>query len=202
MNPTDLPFSPAADRNREPLLGVLRELLPANAEVIEIASGTGQHAQHFASAQPGWRWQPTEADEQLLNVIAARCADLPNVAAPWRLNVLDLPTLPAVDAVVAVNLIHIAPWQACTALMQLAAACLRPGGHLVLYGPFVVDGEPTAPSNLAFDADLRTRNREWGVRCLQDVVEAAQAGGLRFERRISMPANNLTVVFSAQGAGD
>lgn len=201
MSSADLPFSPAADRNRGPLLAALRELLPADAEVVEIASGTGQHAQAFAGAQPGWRWQPTEADERLLPVIAQRCSGLPNVAAPRRLDVMDRPALPAADAVVAINLIHIAPWPACQALMRLAADCLRAGGRLVLYGPFVVDGEPTAPSNLAFDADLRARNPAWGVRRLEDVVQAAGAEGLHLERRIAMPANNLTVVFASQVRG-
>jgi len=198
----DLPFSAAAQRNQGPILEVLQRVLPAEATVLEIASGTGQHAAHFAAAQPGWQWQPTDVEAAALSGIARRCADLPNVRAPLRLNVLD-PVWPlpmqSVDALYCANMLHIAPWPSCAALMHGAARHLAADGRLVLYGPYLVDGEPTAPSNLAFDADLRSRDPAWGLRRLTDVVDAAGAVGLVLERRVAMPANNLLLVFGRTG---
>lgn len=201
MDPTALPFSPAAQRNQAPILEVLRRVLPADARVLEVASGTGQHAAHFAAAQPGWQWQPTDADAAALPAIAARCNGLPNVLPALRLNVLEpWPPFPPArfEAVYCANLLHISPWATCAALMHGAAACLAPGGLLVLYGPYVVDGEPAAPSNLAFDADLRARDAQWGLRRLEDVMARARSAGLAFEERIAMPANNLTLLFRNQ----
>ena len=203
--PPDLPFSPAAERNQAPILDALQRLLPPVARVLEIASGTGQHAQHFAAAQPGWTWQPTEADEALLGAIDARCAGLANVRPARRLDVLDdawplgAADGAAYDAVYTANLLHISPWPICAALMRGAAAHLRAGGLLLVYGPFRVDGVPTAPSNEAFDADLRLRDARWGLRRLSDVQSQAAAAGLVWRQRLTMPANNLLVVFEATG---
>lgn len=160
MTHDELPFSAAADRNKAPILDVLRRVLPRTATVLEIAAGTGQHAAHFAAAEPGWTWQPTDADQAALRGIAGRCAGLPNIRPPLPLDVLALPWPAAAgfDAVYCANLLHISPWTSCAALMRGAAGQLAAGGLLVIYGPFHVDGEPVAPSNLAFDADLRTRD--------------------------------------------
>jgi len=193
-----LPFSPAAERNREPILAALRALLPTQAHVLEIASGTGQHAEHFAAAQPGWRWQPTDAEPASLPAIVARTSRLANVSPARLLDVLHWPPLPGLapfDAVYCANMIHIAPWAACPALMQGAARVLAPGGMLALYGPFLLDDTTNAPSNLAFDADLRQRNPAWGVRRLVDVVQQAEAAGLALTQRTEMPANNLLLAF-------
>jgi len=156
MNDDELPFSAAAERNRAPILEVLERVLPPHATVLEVASGSGQHAAHFAAAQPGWTWQPTEADASLLPALAARCAALATVGAPLRLDVLAQPW-PAVlgrfDAVYCANLLHIAPWSTCAALMAGAAAHLVAGGALVIYGPFLEEGVPTSPGNRAFDAE-------------------------------------------------
>jgi len=203
MENDELAYSPAAERNKAPILGVLRHVLPPEAAVLEIASGTGQHAAHFAASQPGWQWQPTEADATALAAIAARCAALPNVRPPVRLDVLAPewpPGLGRFDAVYCANMLHISPWQTCAALMQGAARHVRPGGLLVLYGPYLVDDEPAAPSNLAFDADLRARDATWGLRRLAEVVDKAQSAGLAFEQRFDLPANNLALVFR-RGAG-
>lgn len=192
------PFSAAAERNKGPILDILEALLPPVASVLEIASGTGQHAAHFATAHPQWSWQPSEADDSLLPGIAQRCAGLDNVRPPLGLDVLSHPWPLAssqFDAIYCANMLHICAWPTCLALMRGAASALVAGGRLVLYGPFLVDGEPTAASNLAFDADLRARNPDWGIRLLGEVVKEARAAGLAFERRFSMPANNLTVVF-------
>jgi SAM-dependent methyltransferase len=193
----ELPCSPAAERNKAPILEVLRLALPPEAVVLEIASGTGQHAAHFARSQPSWQWQPTEADATALAAIAARCAAVPNVRPPVLLDVLSSdwpPGLGGFDAVYCANLLHISPWQTCAALMQGASRHLLPGGLLVLYGPCFIDGEPTAPSNLAFDANLRARNPSWGIRRLADVADQARAAGLALEHRFDLPANNLALV--------
>jgi SAM-dependent methyltransferase len=196
-----LPFSAAAQRNAGPILDVLRSELPDTARVLEIASGTGQHAAHFAAAQPLWHWRPTDGDAASLPTIAQRCAPWPQVLAPVQLDVLAPwpEALGRFDAVMCANMLHISPWATCAALMRGAAAHLQPGGALVLYGPYLVDGEPTAPGNLAFDADLRQRNPAWGIRRLADVVQRAQAAGLHLARRVDMPANNLSLVFRIAG---
>ncbi len=197
MAESGLPFSAAAERNQAPILAVLRELLPGPARVLEIAAGTGQHAAYIAAARPDWDWQPTDADRRALPGIAARVAGLSSPRPPLALDVLADPWpvgAQSFDAVYCANLVHISPWACCAALMRGAARCLVPGGMLVLYGPYLVDGEPTAPGNLAFDAELRARDPAWGLRRLADVVREGEAAGLVFERRVAMPANNLTLV--------
>jgi SAM-dependent methyltransferase len=187
MMPDALPFSPAAERNKAPVLGVLSQVLPGSARVLEIASGTGQHAAHFATSQPGWQWQPTDADEAALSGIAARCSGL---AAAWPA------ALGRFDAIYCANMLHISPWPTCEALMQGASRHLvEGGGVLVVYGPFIVDGEPTTQSNLAFDASLRARDPAWGLRRLAEVEAQAHRAGLALQRRFDMPANNLMLVF-------
>ena len=200
--PPRLLHSPAAERNQAPILDVLRRLLPPSGSALEIAAGSGQHAAHFAAALPGWRWQPTDADPAALASIAARCNGLANVAPPLRLDLLDAatahwPGLPGpFDLVYCANLLHIAPWLACAALMHGAARCLAPDGALVVYGPFLEDDVATAASNLAFDADLRSRDAAWGLRRLADVTAEARAAGLELRERVAMPANNLALVFA------
>ncbi|HEV8690503.1 MAG TPA: DUF938 domain-containing protein [Ideonella sp.] len=194
----ELPFSPAAERNKAPILAVLRQVLPAEAAVLEIASGTGQHAAHFAASQPGWTWQPSDAEAAALPAIARRCAGLANVRPAVHLDVLASPwpsSLGRYDALYCANMLHISPWATCAALMRGAASHLTAQGQLVLYGPLIVDSEATAPSNLAFDADLKARDPRWGLRHLAEVAAEAAAQGLAFERRFDMPANNLVLVF-------
>ena len=199
-----LPHSPAAERNQGPILAVLRGLLGARGRALEIASGTGQHAAHFAAALPGWRWQPTDVDDASFGAIRgwARQAGAANVARPRRLDVRDAPWpsdgapfTKAFDLIHAANLLHISPWPCCAALMAGAARHLAPGGRLVVYGPFIEAEVPTAPSNLAFDADLRRRDPAWGLRQLDEVVRQARAAGLALRQRHALPANNLLLVF-------
>lgn len=194
------PFSPAADRNKTPILAALQALLPSTACVLEVASGTGQHAAHFAAHQPGWQWQPTDGDAAALPGIAAHGVGLPNVLVPLHLDVLAPwpDALGSFDAVYCANMLHISPWPTCAALMRGAADHLVADGQLLLYGPFVVDDEPTAASNQAFDADLRARDPRWGLRRLADVIDTASAHGLVFDQRLPMPANNLLLVFRRQ----
>ncbi|HET9976957.1 MAG TPA: DUF938 domain-containing protein [Burkholderiaceae bacterium] len=202
---TGLPFSAAAERNQQPILQVLQRLLPASARVLEVASGTGQHAMHFASRCPSWDWQPSEADEAALRAIDERCRGLANVRPAMRLDVSSAPPWPVgpqpCDAVYCANLLHIAPWAACPALMRGAAAHLGRGGLLLLYGPYRQAGVPTAPSNEAFDADLKARNPAWGLRLLADVEREAAAVGLALADVVAMPAHNLMLAFRAGAPG-
>lgn len=195
--------APAAARNAAPILDVLRTALPAHGTVLEIASGTGQHAVHFAAALPGLDWQPSDADPRARASIAAwrEHAGLANLRAPLDLDVRNEPwPIDAVDAIVCINMIHIAPWEATIALMKGAGARVAPGGALVLYGPYRRDGAHTAPSNHAFDADLRARDAAWGVRDLEAVEALARAEGFVCEAVVPMPANNFTVVFRKEKA--
>lgn len=191
--------SPAAERNAAPILAELQRLLPPRGLLLEVASGTGQHAAHCSAGLPGWRWQPSEADADALPSIGAWCQGLPRVLPPLQLDVLQpqWPGVPAqVDAIYCANLIHIAPWACCTALMQGAARHLAPQGLLLTYGPYLEDAVPTAPGNRAFDADLRARNPAWGLRRREDVQAEAARAGLRLRERVAMPANNLLLVWA------
>ena len=190
--------SPAAERNQEAIAAELQRVLPAEGSALEIASGSGQHATFLARTLPRWRWHPSDGDEGALASISAWCDGCANVAPPVHIDVMaaQWPGVPArVDAVFCANLLHIAPWATCAALMRGAARHLAGSGLLLLYGPYRVDGVPTAPSNLAFDADLRARDLRWGLRRLADVVAAANAVGLGLREQIAMPANNLLLVF-------
>ena len=190
-------YAPSAARNRDPILAVLRGVLPASGLVLEIASGTGEHIAHFARALPGLDWQPSDRDEDLFASIVAHGVDLAdgNFLPPMRLDTAatDWPVA-RVDAIVCINMIHIAPWQACEGLMRGAGRVLPPGGVLFLYGPYRLDGHYTAESNAAFDQSLRTRNPDWGVRDLVDVTRLAASHGLALTATVAMPANNFCVV--------
>lgn len=194
--------SPSVARNRDPILSVLRRVLPRTGQVLEIASGTGEHAVHFAAALPHLIWQPTDRDEQALKSIAVHRAasGLPNLLAPFVLDAAA-PEWPVeqADAIVAINMVHIAPWRATQGLMAGAGRVLPPGGVLYLYGAYKENGAHTAPSNAAFDLDLRRRNPEWGVRDLEAVADLARDHGLDLVERVQMPANNLSLVFRRSG---
>jgi SAM-dependent methyltransferase len=198
----DLPFSPAAERNKQPILAVLESVLPRAGSVLEIASGTGQHVCHFAQALPGIRWQPTEPedDSRAAMSIRIREAGLGNVAEPIALDVSapSWPVEPLYDAMLCINMVHISPWSATQALLQGAARHLPPQGKLILYGPYLESGQ-AAPSNLEFDASLKQRNPEWGLRELEEVTRLAVANGLHRQQVVRMPANNLTLVFARSG---
>ena len=190
---------PAPERNKAPILEVLRRVLPDRGLVLEIASGTGQHVVHFAKALPRWTWQPSEPDPQMRQSIAAWLAEmkLTNVLPPLELDVCraDWP-MERADAVVCINMIHISPWRATEHLLAGCERLLEPGGILFLYGPYRRFGRHTAPSNEAFDESLRQRDPHWGVRDLEAVAEAAKQHGLALAEVVEMPANNLSVVFA------
>jgi SAM-dependent methyltransferase len=191
--------SAATARNREPLLQVLKARLPAAGLVLEIAAGAGEHARYFARAFPDLQWRPTDADPDALASIAAwrEQAGTPNLLQALRLDAADPDSWPVghADVVICINMIHISPWTASEGLMAGAGKVLPPGGLLVTYGPYLERDLPTAPSNLAFDRDLRARNPAWGLRDRDELAALAQAHGLTLIERVAMPANNLTLVF-------
>ena len=222
-------YAPATERNRQPILQVLRQILPSEGTVLEIASGTGEHATFFAAQLPHLHWLPSEPQSLMRESIQAwiEALSVTNVADPLALDVSEMPwpveteaveqdpvekaateqatteqeTIkqamdePPIRAVVAINMIHIAPWARCADLMMGASRVLPSGGVLYLYGPYKRDGKHTAPSNEAFDQMLRDRNPEWGIRDLEAVVKIAQQHHLQLENTIPMPANNFSVIF-------
>jgi Protein of unknown function (DUF938) len=190
-------LSPSAERNKGPVAEVLKRVLPDRGLVLEVASGTGQHVVHFAREAPQLTWQPSERDGECLQSIALwLAAEGPaNVLAPLRLDVAEQPwPIASAAAVVSLNMIHIAPWDAGMALIRGAAAVLGPGGLLFLYGPFRRGATHTSPSNEAFDRQLRGQNPAWGVRDLEEVAFYAAAYGFGPPETHEMPANNLSVV--------
>ena len=189
--------APATTRNRAPILEVLRRYVSEGATVLEIASGTGQHAAYLAPALRVHRWWPTDVDDVSLASIAAWTADDPRVEAPRCLDVhrASWPGPQAADAVVCINMIHISPWSTTPALIAGAARTLRPGGTLYLYGPYQRDGGHTAPSNERFEGWLKAQDPRWGVRAMEDVVAAAAGEGLDLVEVVPMPANNFSLVF-------
>ncbi len=192
--------APATGRNREPILAVLRRVLPDPTLVLEIASGTGQHGAFFASQLPHLEWQPSEPDPEAFASIEGWAAEArrsagARVRPPLLLDVRAKPwPIERCDAVFNANMIHISAWEVCLGLLDGAAQVLPAGGPLVLYGPYRIDGAHTAESNAAFDASLRGRDPSWGIRDLERVRDSAAERGLRFEERVAMPANNQMLV--------
>ncbi|GAB4371747.1 MAG: DUF938 domain-containing protein [Elainellaceae cyanobacterium] len=205
--------APATQRNREPILKVLLEVLPARGTVLEVSSGTGEHAVYLAPYLRPRQWLPSDLNPVARESILAWQQHSPsdNLHPPialdasepiWLVEQAKLPVLETLDlhlypitAIVNINMIHIAPWSACLGLMAGAGRILPAGGVLYLYGPYKQGGQHTAPSNAEFDQSLRSQNSAWGVRDLEEVIAAAQAEGLAFVKTDAMPANNLSVVF-------
>ena len=196
-------YSPAADRNKQAILEVLLTVLPERGNALEIASGTGQHVAWFSSSLPGWAWQPSDAQPDGFASINVWVTEqgVRNVRSPVVIDVMALNWLPGqqfFDLIYCANMLHIAPWATCAALMRGSAQHLAPGGWLVTYGPYLEDGVPTSPGNLAFDQSLRERNPAWGIRLLEDVAVEAAKAGLKLLARHAMPANNLLLVWARQ----
>lgn len=190
--------SPAAGRNREPIAVVLAEWLPKRGLVLEVASGSGEHAVHFAKRLSGLEWQPSDPDPAALTSIEAWRADsgLANLREPVILDATAA-TWPvdSADAVLNINMVHISPWEAALGLLDGAARVLPAGGPLILYGPWILQGFQTAPSNLAFEADLKRRNPAWGLRKVEDLAHEAEKRGLLLADQREMPANNRMLRF-------
>ena len=194
----ELLHSPATERNKKPILEVLRHILPSTGLVLEIASGTGQHVVHFARELPNLFWQPTDPDEASRATIVARlrAANLDNVKEPMALDVLSTHwPVNLSDAILCINMIHISPWAATEALFLKAKHVLSSAGVLYLYGPYRQSGRHTEASNESFDTSLRSHNSEWGIRNLEDVTRIAELQGFVLETTKDMPANNLSVIF-------
>ncbi len=195
-------YAPATERNREPILEVLLRVLPMEGNILEIASGTGEHSVFFASRLAHRQWYPSEPESELRDSIIAWQSQYKNdnlypplninaAAEYWGVEDKDI----NINAIVNINMIHISPWETCLGLMAGAKRILPVGGILYLYGPYKQDGKHTAPSNEAFDHYLRSRNPQWGVRNLEDVISLAQDHSLVLQEIVKMPANNLSVVF-------
>lgn len=197
---TEPAFSTPAERNKQPILEVLRTFLPPAGRALEIASGTGQHVAWFAQHLPHWQWQPTDLTEAYFPSVTKRVGDarLANVQAPLVLDV-QAEAWPLADAryelIYCANMLHIAPWACCAGLMQGTARHLAEGGHLATYGPYLEDEVPTGEGNLAFDQSLRAHNPQWGLRRREDVQAQAARAGLTLSARHAMPANNLLLVW-------
>ncbi len=200
-------YSPSAARNRDAILAVLRRTLPAQARVLEIASGSGEHAVHFAAAMAGVRWRPSDPEPEARASISAWIAAsrLANISAPLAIDVraqhwLEAEAEAPYDAIVAINMIHIAPWESTLGLLAGAGRLLAARGLLMTYGPYMRDGRHTAPSNEVFDTWLKERDPSFGVRDLDAVASAAAAHGLSLVEIAEMPANNFVLVFARRHA--
>ena len=199
-------FAPAVQKNREPILALLKAHLPKSGTVLEIASGTGEHGAYFIPRLPNLYWQPTDYDIHRMDSINAWCkhADCTRLLPPQELDTTSEAWLAGVDlpapitAMLSCNMIHIAPWDAAIGLMTGAGRILHEGGTLILYGPYMKDGAHTAPSNADFDAMLKSRNPAWGLRDVNDVVALANEHGLELRHEISMPSNNTALIFKIE----
>ncbi|MDH3483640.1 MAG: class I SAM-dependent methyltransferase [Myxococcales bacterium] len=192
-------FAPATERNKQPILDVLRRTLPCDGLVLEIASGTGQHASFFSGRLSGIRWQPSDASQEALESIEARVREArrDNLLPPLELDVRATPwPLVDADAIVCINMIHIAPWEATVALFEGASKILEEAQPLITYGPYRLHGTHTSQSNAAFDQSLRARNPEWGVRDVDDLQELGEETGFELAERVAMPANNMTLIWT------
>ena len=198
-------YADATQRNRQPILEVLQRILPAEGNILEIASGTGQHAVFFAAELVSHHWYPSDPDPLLRDSIQAwrnhnprenlhPPLDIDATTSCWSIEKKKIPF----NAIANINMIHIAPWQACLGLMAGANRILSAGGILYLYGPYKRNGQHTSPSNELFDRSLRSRNSQWGVRNLEDVVAVAELEGLELQEVVTMPANNLSLIFQKQ----
>lgn len=189
--------APAALRNREPISEILRDWLPAHGIVLELASGTGEHVVHFAELFPRLQWQPSDIHPDALASIAAwrKEAALPNIREALTIDAsLSEWPIDHADAILSINMVHISPWSSALGLLDGAARLLSKGAPLILYGPWVQAGVSTAPSNLEFDADLKRRNPEWGLRSVEELAAAASVRGIVLKATRAMPANNLMLL--------
>ena len=200
-------YAPATQRNREPILNVLKSVIPPHSNILEIASGTGEHAVFFAPEFSSCRWIPSDIDPQARESIQAwkNFVGVNNLALPltidvaqdnWLEQLAELQELEKIDVMVNINMIHISPWIACLNLIRGAGKILAPSGILYLYGPYKQNGQHTAESNLRFDRSLKERNPLWGIRDLEAVVEIAREANLQLTKIVEMPANNLSVIFT------
>jgi len=193
---------PSAGRNREAILDVLARVLPTTGTVLEIASGSGQHISYFSRNLPGLRWQPSDPDVDVFPSIQAWARHEgveervnPPLNIDASTDIWPIGRVGEVNAILSINMIHIAPWEACLGLLKNAGRVLKADGLLFLYGPYRVGGQHTVPSNAEFDRSLQGRNPAWGVRNLDDVAATALGEGFQLAETVRMPSNNLSVIF-------
>ncbi|WP_379549532.1 DUF938 domain-containing protein [Erythrobacter sp. W53] len=190
--------APATARNSEAVADVLERELPAQGRLLEVASGSGEHAVFFARRFPQLEWQPSDLDPEALASVDAYAAEagLANILPAIRLDASEAEwSIESADAILCVNMVHISPWEATQGLFSGAGNVLATGAPLILYGPYVEDGVETAPSNIAFDQSLKSRDPRWGLRALEDIDALAARSGFARSARYTMPANNLTLVY-------
>jgi len=194
--------APAAARNVAPIGEVLASWLPREGTVLEVASGTGEHALAFARRFPAIEWQPSDPDQDALRSIAAWRADgPPNLLPPLRIDAREAEwPISAAAAIVSINMVHISPWEAALGLIEGAERLLTTGAPLILYGPWIVEGIDTTASNIAFDQSLKARDPRWGLRSVAEFAEAARLGGFTLSDLRAMPANNFMLRFDRQDA--
>jgi hypothetical protein len=192
-----LPVWPAAERNKQPILDVLRRVLPSQGSLLEVASGTGQHAAHFAAGLDGWTIQPSDSDAEHLETLRRRVEVERNarLLQPLELDVTQTAPPVSPTAIYCANMVHIAPWSACLGLFALAGRLLPSDGLLLTYGPYSLHGVHTAVSNERFDESLKARNPEWGVRDVDELSAVAGEHGFALTETCQMPANNLLLVW-------
>ena len=196
-------YAMATARNREPILSVLQKSLPSSGNILEIASGSGEHAVYFAAHFPQHKWYPSDKEAECLQSIAAwqRESALDNLQSPQKIDVSEvnwynsLSSVDNITTIICINMIHISPWQTCIGLITGAKEILPRDGIVYLYGPYQINNQHTAPSNEEFDRYLRMQNPLWGVRNLEDVLTLAQENGFVLEQQIAMPANNFSLIF-------
>ncbi len=200
MDEDGLPIWPAAERNKQPILNELMSLVPTgHGTILEVSAATGQHALHFAPHFPGYNYYVSDCDPEHLSTLLRRiqAAGILNLLGPLRLDTTDeMWPLSQVDVVYNANMMHIAPWEATVGLFHGSGRCLRSGGLLITYGPYRLEGRHNSESNERFDASLRVRNPQWGVRDLDELVPVAERAGLQFIEKRAMPANNFLLVWS------
>ena len=192
----NLPHSPATRRNREPIFDVLKDRLREGSSILEIASGTGEHASWMASKVPLVTWQPSDVLPERLSTIDSYNVHNSNVLPAIHLDVLGEWPTNVYDTILCINMIHISPWECCQALLQQSRSHLSSNGLLYLYGPYKKGGQHTSESNNVFDSYLRNQNPCWGVRNMETVIEEAEKSGFIFHKSIAMPANNFSLLFT------
>ena len=195
-------YSPACERNKLPILHILKRYFPEQCRILEIASGTGQHADFFSSQQSAWVWQPSDIEPESLDSIESYRVEAKrgNFLTPLRLSTIDESwNVGKFQGAICCNMIHIAPWESCLGLFYHLSRHLEPSSKLAVYGPFIRDEIPTSTSNLSFDQSLRSRDPSWGIRNLKEVNTVAEANGFQQTQVHEMPAHNLTVIFTRLG---
>ena len=201
----NLPHYPATLRNRDPILSIIQQHLPKNGHILETASGTGEHLTYFAKKYPHLQWQPSDKNDELFWAIRSRSENIPNVLPPKVIDVTKVDSMilnQRYDAIFNINMIHIAPWQACLGFFSLASRLSKSTSFVYMYGPYKKQGQHTSYSNEVFDSNLRAQSSTWGVRDMEEVISVAESNGFYIHQIEPMPANNYSLVFYSKREQD